>query len=106
MPEVDEALPKAVGYFRRAAARRQGEAKGKTLKAMVQALEWQDILGMTVDAKETIALASEALSLLPIKSYPGEHAELTHWIQRFQGKEAESELPRAGAAADVHGTQT
>lgn len=100
MPAVEEALPKAVDYFRRASARRQGEARGKTLKALAQALVWQDILEMKVDASQIIASASEALSLLPSESHPGENAELTHIIKRFASK-AGLAPPEPEAATDV-----
>jgi hypothetical protein len=84
MPPIKEALPKAVGYFRRAAARRSGEARGKTLKAMAQAFVWHDVVEIPFDRAECVAVARESLSLLPPDRFRAEHAELNHIIEEFQ----------------------
>jgi hypothetical protein len=76
MPSMGEALSKAAGYFRRAATRRTGEARGKTLKALAQALIWQHFLALPFDEKECLSAAREALTLLPVQKFPAEHAEL------------------------------
>ncbi len=83
MPSIDEALPRAVSYFRRAAARRTGEARGRTLKALVQALNWHKTRGLSFDPEECKSLAREALGLLPFQKFPAEHAVLTQTLEDY-----------------------
>lgn len=98
MPRIEVALPKAVDYFRRAAALRKGEARGRTLKAMAQALVWQDLMDLPVDASAIVAAAQEALTLLPAEQFPGEAPELTGMVKRFSAQ------AQAAAAASGSGT--
>jgi len=95
VPPIEEALPKAVEYFRRAAAVRGGVARGRTLKALAQALFWEDILELPVDAAQIVAAAQEALLLLARDQFPAEFAEMSGMVERFQG--------RAQASADSKG---
>jgi len=81
MPTVEEGLNSALGYLRRAAARRSGEARGRTLKAIAQAQTWLDLLELPHDEAECRAAASEALTLLPEDKFPAEHAELSRVLQ-------------------------
>jgi len=91
MPRIEEALPKAAAYFRRAAARRSGEPRGQTLKALAQALLWHDIVEIPFDRGECLATAREALSLLPLERFPAEQAEMNRIIERYEkGAEASS----------------
>jgi hypothetical protein len=76
LPPIGEALPKALTYFRRAAAQRSGEALGRTLKAMAQTHAWLRMQDLPYDAEECIAAARKALSVLPLEKFPSEHAEL------------------------------
>jgi hypothetical protein len=99
MPPIEEALLKAVGYFRRAAARRSGEARGKTLKAMAQAFLWHDIAQIPFDRAECVAVARESLSLLPPDRFRAEHAELNHIIEEFQESASPSSDPESIARA-------
>lgn len=82
MPPIEEALPKAVTYFRRAAARRSGVARGRTLKALAQALVWHDYAKVPFARGECVAAAREALTLLP-DHFRVEHLELNRIIERF-----------------------
>jgi hypothetical protein len=100
MPSIDEALPQAVLYFRRAAARRAGEARGQTLKALVQALRWHEVRKLQFDPEECVSLAREALELLPLQRFPAEHAELGQIIQLF-GKVRRKTAAEAVAAAQM-----
>ena len=83
MPEIEQALPMACAYFRRAAERRSGAPKGQTLKAWAQALVWQHLCGVTVDPREITTLAAAALDLLPADDFAAEHAELTGFLTMF-----------------------
>ncbi len=92
MPAITEALPKAVLYFRRAAAHRVGEARGRTLKALAQALIWHQFVDLPFDVNECSNAAREALALLPVERFPAEHAELSRFLQQLQkGPSAPSE---------------
>jgi hypothetical protein len=84
MPPISEAPKKAAFYFRRAAARRTGEARGRTLKALAQALVWHDVLGLPFDLKEFSSAAREALVLLPRQDFPAEHLELNRLISMME----------------------
>jgi hypothetical protein len=84
MPPASEALPKAAAYFRRAAARRTGEARGKTLKALAQTLMWFQCFKLPFDAKEYFSTAREALTLLPTQAFPAENAELSRIVQGLE----------------------
>jgi hypothetical protein len=82
LPPVKEALPKAAEYLRRAAVVRKGVSRGLTLKALLQALVWQHVAGISPETAEVHSVASEALSLLPTDRYAEPRAEiesLTAW---------------------------
>lgn len=83
MPAIEEALPRAAQDFLRAADRRRGEARGKSLKGYVQSLCWQNVLGLPIDKQEGIARAREALALLPPRRFPAEQALLSGIIEHF-----------------------
>jgi hypothetical protein len=104
MPSIDEALPRAVLYFRRAAARRTGEARGRTLKALVEALRWHEFRKLPFDAEECVSLAREALELLPLQRFPAEHAELGQIIIRFETGHGKTVDKTIAAAQKVLGT--
>jgi hypothetical protein len=101
MPRIEEALPKAVQYLRRAAARRSGEARGKTLKAMAQALLWHDVARIPFDRAESVAVARESLSLLPPDRFRAEHAELNYIVERFQQGGSDSSAPLIARAQEL-----
>jgi hypothetical protein len=101
MPPVSEALPKAAAYFRRAVVRRSGEARGKTLKALAQALRWHQFFGLPFDPNETVSAAREALTLLPIQSFPAEHAELHRIVQELDQGSSTSPSEAVARARDV-----
>jgi hypothetical protein len=103
MPPIAEALPKAVGYFRRAAARRSGVARGRTLKALAQALVWHGYAKVPFDRDECVAAAREALTLLP-ESFRAERLELNRIIERYDSRAAEDPaamLARARQLFDI-----
>ena len=81
MPPVRDALPKAANYFRSAAQKRSGEARGRSLKALAQTLRWYEYIDLPQERDECIEAAREALSLLPREQYPAEHAELSRFIE-------------------------
>lgn len=64
MPAPVEALRTAEQYLRQAIELRAGHDKGLTLKALVQTLEWLEVLGAPVDAAELIGLCHQALAWL------------------------------------------
>ncbi len=97
MPPVDEALNKSLSYFRRAAERRTGTARGQTLKAIAQAQLWLSLFELPFDVKELLAAAREALTLLPADKFPAETAELGKMVQRFS-ETAESKVSVDSAA--------
>jgi len=101
MPPVSEALPKAAACFRRAAARRTGEARGKTLKALAQALMWHQIFNLPFDPEECLSAAREALTLLPTQSFPAEHAELPRIVQKLDKGSSTSPSEAVARARDV-----
>jgi CHAT domain len=101
MPPISEAIEKAVGYFRRAAARRTGEARGRTLKALTQALTWLQSLDLPFDSKECASAAREALNLLPVDNFPAEHAELNRIIKNLQQGSAESSSEAVARARKI-----
>jgi hypothetical protein len=103
MPPVSEALPKAADYFRRAAARRAGEARGKTLKALAQALMWHQFFNLPFDPKESLSAAREALTLLPMGNFPAENAELHRVVQELDDRSPASASDAAASARDVLG---
>jgi hypothetical protein len=103
MPPVDEALNQALIYFRRAAARRTGTARGQTLKAIAEAQLWLRLFEVPFDVKELLAAAREALTLLPADQFPSETAELGKMVQRFleDGGAAKAEDDPAAAKATL-----
>jgi hypothetical protein len=100
MPPIEQALPKAVEYFRRAALLRSGIPLGQTLKGIAQALMWQDLLELPVDRAEIVAVAQEAVGLLPVDQFPAEHAELAKIIERF-GQQSQPQSFTPTSAADA-----
>jgi CHAT domain-containing protein len=64
MPEAQEALTLAADYLRAALPLRQGRLQGLSIKALIQALEWQTVTGLPAAHDEIIRLAHEALPLL------------------------------------------
>jgi hypothetical protein len=101
MPDIDEALPKAAQYFRRAAARRSGEARGRTLKALAQSLFWQGVRELPVDVDECLSCAREALTLLPAAKFPGEQAELRQLMDHLAKTQSASSYDAVAAAKAV-----
>jgi hypothetical protein len=77
LPDPQDALHKAVTYLETAASLRSGEPRGRTLKAMVQALHWIETLGGKSDIGVLTEAAREARSLLSEDCYPVEFYELT-----------------------------
>jgi hypothetical protein len=103
MPPIEEALPKAAGYFRRAAARRSGVARGRTLKALAQALNWHSFANVPFDRGECVAAAREALTLLP-ERFLAERLELNRIIERYDSRTADDPaamLARARQLFDI-----
>lgn len=65
VPEAIDASRAGEAYLRRAAHLRGGTERGKTLKALVQLLNFRErILGEPIDGAELVALAREGLDLL------------------------------------------
>jgi CHAT domain-containing protein len=64
MPEAKEALTLAADYLRAAVPLRQSRLRGLSIKALIQALEWQVIVGLPSSHDEIVRLAHEALPLL------------------------------------------
>jgi hypothetical protein len=85
LPSVVEALNTSLGYFRRAAERRTGTARGQTLKAIAQAQLWLSLFELPFDGGELLTAAREALTLLPPEKFPAETAELGKMVQMFSG---------------------
>jgi hypothetical protein len=77
LPDPQDALHKSVTYLETAASLRSGEPRGRTLKAMVQALHWIETLGGKSDIGVLTEAAREARSLLSEDCYPVEFYELT-----------------------------
>ncbi len=101
MPPIEEALPKAAAYFRRAAARRSGEARGETLKALAQALLWHDIVEIPFERAECLAAAREALTLLPPERFPAQQAEMNRIIERYEKGAAASSAAIIARATEL-----
>jgi CHAT domain len=99
MPAIDAALPRAAEYFRRAADRRTGEARGLSLKGFVESLRWQDVRRLPIDLQMGVACAREALALLPPKRFPAEHAILNLIIEHFDHTAASASGAVAAAQA-------
>jgi hypothetical protein len=101
MPPIEEALPKAAAYFRRAAARRSGEPRGESLKALAEALVWHDIVDIPFDRGECLAAAREVLSLLPPERFPAQQAEMNRIIERYDKGAADSSAEIITRATDL-----
>jgi hypothetical protein len=101
MPRIEEALPKAAAYFRRAAARRSGEARGESLKALAQALVWHDIVEIPFDRAECLAAARETLSLLPAERFLAQHAEMNRIIERYDKGDPASSAAMVARATEL-----
>lgn len=64
VPEPVDALHRADNYLKEAVKLNEGNSKGKSLRARVQALEFLEALGEPVSGQELIDLASQALQFL------------------------------------------
>jgi len=64
VPEPADALHRADNYLKEAVKLNEGNSKGKSLRARVQALEFLEALGEPVSGQELIDLASQALQFL------------------------------------------
>ncbi|MFO0577388.1 MAG: CHAT domain-containing protein [Polyangia bacterium] len=95
MPAVAEALQRAEAELRIAAQLAQGRERGRVVKALVQALRFQQRgLGRSIDEAECIALAREALQLLD----PQEDAAAIDELQHYAALDGSGETPAAAAA--------
>ena len=74
MPEPLDALAKAEQYLREAAKGRKGKARGLSLKALAQTIQWQGILGKNPKKRkaEIFEVCREALKELTIEESPQE----------------------------------
>jgi CHAT domain-containing protein len=91
-PDAPEGLDIAESYLRAALPLVIPERRGRTLKAIVQALEWRGLLGGTMDAAELRNVAQQALDELD----PEDEARLAVMatLQRLGETAAEDELVR------------
>jgi len=65
MPPVREALAAGERFLREAMALRPGLPRGENIAALLQLIKTRELLGEPVDEDEMVALAREALALLP-----------------------------------------
>jgi len=77
MPPIAEALAKAEFYLRDARARRSGQERALSTKALVDALYWKVRLGIAHDKAEIEVLSREALEL-GLQKYPEHVLHLTN----------------------------
>jgi len=71
MPEALEALSEAIHQFEQALLfRPEGQNRGLTLKALAEALYWQEIAGGMAEHERILATVKEALALLDPQKYP------------------------------------
>jgi CHAT domain-containing protein len=114
MPGAETALKTAAGYLARAAAARQGHARGLSLKALVQALEWRGLTGTEVDRDEILARCADALECWEPERSPHQWLSVLATMNRhgaaidveavrrvFTGS-FDDHVRRMGAAATVH----
>jgi hypothetical protein len=64
MPQLEEALPKAIDYLRRSADARTGAPRGRALKALAEALAASATLSGNEVSEPAVQAATEALKLL------------------------------------------
>jgi hypothetical protein len=105
LPEPVAALTTGIGWFRRALSHRSGEARGRTLKALAEALVWREIAGGEADHAAVRACATEALSLLP----PGANdtaIQVLHGLLRFAAEIADVDAAKDIAATDRASPET
>jgi CHAT domain-containing protein len=82
MPAPEEALHLAEQYLRQAVAARQGLAKGLSLKALIQTLEWLEVLNQPIDQAELVDLCHEALDLLEPDQAPEQRLAVLATLSR------------------------
>jgi CHAT domain-containing protein len=82
MPEALEALRLASDYLREAAELASGDTRGRTLKALIQALEWRDGLGDPVSSDDVVQACHEALESLDQAQSPVQWLAVYRTLER------------------------
>jgi hypothetical protein len=99
MPAVEEALRLAEQYLRQAAAIRAGHMRGRSLKALIQALEWLELLEQPVDPAEVTDLCRQSLELLDPDLGPQHRLAVMATLSRYEAPIDPSEVDRTLAAS-------
>lgn len=95
MPDKLTALKAAIGYFERAATYQDGEARGRTLKALAQALLRREEAGGEANRALMSSLAAEALRHLDPQRHPS-HITVLRSILRFAKGGAQVQMHKQG----------
>jgi hypothetical protein len=85
LPDLKVALRTAASYLETAASMRGGESRGRTLKALCQALQWLGELDAKREAPRLVELAREGESLLSQDRYPVEHYYFSLLLDSYGG---------------------
>lgn len=90
MPIPEEALQIAEKYYRQALNFRKGHSKGLTLKALIQAIEWQSIVfGKEIDQEEIVHLCQQALDLLNPTLDPHQRLDVLSTLNSYKSIDIE-----------------
>jgi hypothetical protein len=99
MPDPVEAFGSAIRFFELALPNRTGEARGRTLKALAEAIIWRELAGGPPDRKKARQCATEALTLLPTAKFPTETAVLNR-LMRFANETESHETKDLDSSGD------
>ena len=88
LPEPDEVLARAEGFYKRAIELRSGEARSRSLKALAQTLRWRTVLDDVDRSAEVDKTIAKAIELLDPDKQPALIAELFSWQTKRTSKGA------------------
>ena len=83
MPEPAEALQRAENFLQEAADQLEGYEQGLAIKALVQALDWRELLGAKQDRKHIIQLCRQALDLITPGEGPSHRLYILNVLRRL-----------------------